>query len=60
MEKVAGRLPEPNDEWFRFVGAKRPGGGWPAGTYRGEYRVERQSGGQWLTVVEIAGTATVF
>ena len=64
LAEAAGLLPEPGGEWFRFVGAKRPagdwpGGGWPAGTYRGEYRVERQSGGKWLAVAEIAEAAAL-
>jgi len=27
--------------WFQFVGARRPGEAWPAGTYRGEVTLER-------------------
>jgi Peptidase family M23 len=27
--------------WFQFVGARRPGAAWPAGTYRGEVTLER-------------------
>ena len=27
--------------WFQFVGARRPGDAWPAGTYRGEVTLQR-------------------
>lgn len=30
-----------NLRWFRFVGKRRPGGRWPAGTYVGEITLER-------------------
>ncbi len=28
-------------QWFRFIGKRRPDGGWPVGSYRGVYRLER-------------------
>ena len=28
--------------WFQFVGARRPGDAWPAGTYRGEITLQRE------------------
>ncbi len=37
---------------MRWVGRKRPAQGWPAGTYRGIYRVERQAGGSSVIVIE--------
>ena len=37
-----------------------PFSGWPAGSGCGGYRAERQTCGQWLTVIETAGTAAVF
>ena len=27
--------------WFQFVGARRPGDAWPAGTYTGEVTLQR-------------------
>jgi hypothetical protein len=27
--------------WFQFIGARRPGDAWPAGTYTGEITLER-------------------
>ncbi len=32
--------------WFSFAGAKRPGTAWPAGVYRGEFRLSRGAGGE--------------
>ncbi|MGI9435033.1 MAG: M23 family metallopeptidase [Geminicoccaceae bacterium] len=32
---------ERRQRWFSFASAPRPAGGWPAGTYRGEVRVQR-------------------
>lgn len=35
-------LPETKIRWLRFVGRRKPPGGWPAGVYRGEYEIRRE------------------
>jgi hypothetical protein len=32
---------KPKAQYFAFAGKKAPAGGWPAGTYRGAFRIER-------------------
>ena len=44
-------IPGNKAQWFRFTGRKRRDGPWPAGEYRGLYRVTRPADG--TTVVEI-------
>jgi murein DD-endopeptidase MepM/ murein hydrolase activator NlpD len=36
-----GEIPDTKARWFSFAGLRRPPQGWPAGTYRVEYRLER-------------------
>lgn len=36
-----GAAAKPKAQYFAFAGKKAPAGGWPAGTYRGAFRVER-------------------
>jgi hypothetical protein len=40
-EQTADPLDRDKAQWMLFTGRKRPGAGWPAGTYRGRYTVER-------------------
>lgn len=47
------RLPGDKAQWLRYAGRKAPAGGWPAGTYRGTYRVERDAPGGATTVVAV-------
>ena len=39
--------------WFSYAGKKRPADAWPAGTYRGEYRLTRTRDGRAETVLEV-------
>ncbi len=48
------RLAARKAQWFSFVGRKRPGSAWPAGTYRGEYRLLREIDGEMREVVGAA------
>ncbi len=52
LAETSAILPGTRAEWFRYVGRRRPEGGWPPGPYRGDYLVERQVDGQWRPVVE--------
>ena len=52
LAETSATLPGTRAEWFRYVGRRRPEGGWPPGPYRGDYLVERQVDGQWRPVVE--------
>ena len=40
-------------QWFSFAGARRPGAAWPAGVYRGEFRLSRPSGGEAREVLSV-------
>ncbi len=40
-------------QWFSFAGRKRPGAAWPAGVYRGEFRLSRTSGGAAREVLSV-------
>lgn len=53
MAESEGRLPKDKAQWLRYVGRKRRGAAWPAGTYLGEYRVTRAHDGTEVTVIEI-------
>lgn len=45
-------LPRAKAEGFTRVMKRRRAGPWPAGTYRGEYRIERRGGGATRVVLE--------
>lgn len=47
------RLDRDKAQWFSFLGRKRRGAAWPAGTYRASYRLLRQVGGEDREVVEV-------
>lgn len=51
-EKVE-TLPSSKADWFRYVGGKRPSGGWPLGTYTAEYRIEREERGRLREVIAV-------
>jgi len=46
-------LPRSKAQWMRFAGLKRPNAGWPAGQYRGEYRIFRTEDGKRQKFLEI-------
>ncbi len=43
---------KPKAQSYRFVGKKKPSGGWPPGTYRGEYKLIRAVDGTDTVVIE--------
>lgn len=45
------RLPGDKAQWLRYAGREAPAGGWPSGTYRGTYRVERDGPNGATTVI---------
>ena len=45
--------------WMSYVGRRLRGTGWPAGTYRGTYRLERADAAGEETVLEISRSVTV-
>ena len=47
------KVPGNKAEWFSFVGKKREGAPWPAGTYRAEYALTRGSPGGAQTVLTV-------
>ncbi|MFQ5467482.1 MAG: hypothetical protein ACE5DS_05035, partial [Kiloniellaceae bacterium] len=52
LAERTGQVPGDRAEWLRYVGRARAGATWPAGRYRGEYRVERPAHGQTETVID--------
>jgi hypothetical protein len=54
LAEETATLPAPRAEWFRYIGRRRPDGGWPPGPYRGDYLVERLVDGAWSPVVEVS------
>jgi hypothetical protein len=40
-------------QWFRFVGKRRPEGGWPAGAYIGSYLLERTVEGETTVIARV-------
>ena len=51
-------IPDRKARWYQYVGKKRPGFGWPVGTYHGEVSVTRTENGQSQST-ERAADATV-
>lgn len=50
IHETQSRIDASNISWFAFSGRRRPTGGWPPGTYRGEYFLTR--GGDEVIRVE--------
>ncbi len=48
----SGTLEKNKAQSLRYAGRKRRGAAWPAGTYRGEYRVTRETDGRTMTIIE--------
>ena len=46
-------LDGPKAQWFSFLGRKRRGASWPAGSYRAKYRLTRQVNGEAREVVAL-------
>lgn len=53
IAEKAKRLERDKAQWFSFLGRKRRGAAWPAGTYLATYRLLRQTGGEERAVVEV-------
>ena len=53
LTEAADTVNEGRIQWFQFVGTKRPPGGWPAGSYRGEYHLTRDVDGQAKIIIDI-------
>ena len=49
-------LDQPKALWFGYFGRKRRGALWPAGTYRGDYRLTRAVDGEWREVARATRT----
>jgi hypothetical protein len=46
-------------QWFRFLGKRRPEGGWPPGVYVGTYLLERTVDGAAATIAAVEGRIQV-
>jgi hypothetical protein len=46
-------VPRDKARWFSFAGKQRRADAWPAGTYRGEYRLTRTRDGREETVLDL-------
>ena len=53
VSESTGELPKSKARWVRYIGRKKRGELWPAGLYRGEYRIERDTAEGTEIVVEI-------
>ncbi len=49
-------LDRPKASWFGYLGRKRRGALWPAGTYRGDYRLTREVDGKRHVVASTSRT----
>lgn len=53
IAEKAKRLDQDKAQWFSFLGRKRRGAAWPAGTYRATYQLLRRVDGEDRKVVEV-------
>ncbi len=53
IAEKTGRLDRDKAQWFSFLGRKRRAAAWPAGTYRGTYRLVRRVDGEARKVVDV-------
>jgi len=53
LAQTDAELTQDKAQWIRFAGHRLPSESWPAGRYRGEYRVLRGSAALPVTVIEI-------
>ncbi len=53
LTKSESTVPGNKAQWLRYTGRKRLADAWPAGRYRGEYKVVRQVDGKDVVVVDV-------
>lgn len=59
LSESQASVPGDKAQWLRYTGRKRRDAAWPAGRYRGEYRVIRRTNGKDAVIVETAQTIEV-
>lgn len=53
VAETTNAIPRDKAQWYSLIGRKVRGESWPAGTYRGLYKVTREVGADRVTVIDI-------